>query len=303
MLLLKLLRFLPGNRDELHPKLTELRAIVLQHIGENKSGRTIWIRLCRYTNEVASRVHDLLATAGLFLPSGNSPVIIAEVLPENFPPCMLSLIIHYDQSSSLSLEPASRYAFVAQKVLEITRPVRVEELQLPNAEPETCPTLSSSPDAMPTSFSPLLAEDAKSGDGCMSDVSDNKLPDVSSSPTVEENAFVVSRVNPDYQDEARIESNGFSPEKSIVESCAESQLIDEEEIPLPTEEVCNETINTDIANIVDPFLGLETAPSLPDGSEDAEVPIVVSSHFENNVQLKEALIAVGDVTIHYCNYE
>lgn len=307
---------MPASRTELHPKLTEARAIVLEHMCDDKTGGKVWIHLHRHASEVGCRIFHLFTvadipceidpqimgseTTSVFLPSGNSPVIIAEQMPNTFPPSMLSLIVHYEQPNGSSSK--MDYASIPQRVLEIIRPVRKELVQEPIASPNSLPVASSVPDL---SLKPSI-NGVESTECSMPDDKPNINEPFDNPSTINE-ASTEILVESESEGERHLELNVESREELIPEPCAgpsnKEQLEPTDEVQLEptTEKDCNETLNTRAANIA-VTVPIETVSSPISESSEA-VPIVLSSHLKNNTDLAEALKEVGNLSIYDCNYE
>ncbi len=295
------MRLRPENREELHPKILEVKAIVLHQIKEDNTNRKIWIRLYRHSNDVAARIHHLLAEAGVlcevdpqivnpqlvrpFLPSGNYPVIVAERTPKDFPPSMLSLIIHYEWPRKSTVETNEQFGSVAQKAIGVNRPARLKELQNISAQEAI---QFSVPISTSVSDQNLLLNPSSPS----AFIKDEKIVALENeSATKHKKLFLI---------ETRVEVHAPADVESATESCAGWQhFVEEEPTEKDVESAKNDTSNETVPA---PIVGKDIDHEPPEGFV-AHLPIVLSAALMKNVELMEALHDIAsNLTIHECDY-
>ena len=296
-LLFRLLRLRPENHEELHPKLIEVRTIVLRHLQSDKSGRKIWIRLYRHSNDIAARIHHILTEVDVlcevdpqivypesvrpFLPSGNYPVIVAERTPKDFPPSMLSLIIHYELPSKSTVEMDGQFSNVAQKAIVVNRPARLEgNISAPEAIQisVSISTPISDPNLLTNTSPPLM---------CMDGIEIVELRDTST-----------MKPTKDYRITAEVHQNADADAESLADSYTESQHFVEEKLPEPEEL----GTNADMANVPSPVVEMD-ADQKPLERFVERLPIILSAALTNNAELMEAFLDnAGNLTIHEVDY-
>jgi hypothetical protein len=304
---LQLLRLRPKGPEEYHPKLLELKGLVLRQLSVDDS-RKIWIRLYRHSNTTAERIEHMLSSVdvqcevdpqiecpeseGPFLPSGNYPVFVAEQVSKGFPPSRLSLIIHYEWPLTSSVELDLQFARITQKAIEISRPVRREEMEsIPDQQ--TCPVSKSSTGHLSDSspFKEMEVDDA-SRDSVNSEVFIEQ-------PV--ESTLQLNNKEPliNSQDETRLNIHDAIQIEPPGESCFVSQLCDEESL----EEDCESPI---IANECDQIsvsdIKADNSP-LSESNVAPPIPVVMSSLAANNAELMEAIYREENLDVHECDYE
>lgn len=296
------MRLRPENREELHPKILEVKAIVLRQLKEDNTNRKIWIRLYRHSNDVAARIHHLLAEAGVlcevdpqivnpqsvkpFLPSGNYPVIVAERTPKDFPPSMLSLIIHYEWPCKSTMETNKQFANIAQKAIVVNRPARLEELQNNSAQEAI---QISAPISTSVSDQNLLVLNPSSSSVFIKDGKTAALQNESAMHHKKQSLI-----------ETQVEVHASADAESVAESCARSEHFVEEQL---TEE-CVKSTNNNTSNETVPASVVEKDidQNPPEGFV-AHLPIVLSAAMMKNIELMEAFHDIAsNLTIHECDY-
>lgn len=299
---MQLLRLRPKKLEEWHPKLVELKRIVTSQLSEEKSNRRIWIRLYRHSNELAERIERLFADIGiqcevdrqlgcpestLFLPSGSYPIIVAEKVSENFPPSLLSLIVHYEWSSTWPMETHWQSASITQMAIEINRPVFVEPQSIPDQE--ICPV----PISTPTRHQ--VSSPSKEVDSSVEDESDACMEN-------ESNVYDEKCLT-NFTEEPHLSIQNETGIESLDEFHTSCKIHIEEEQNM--ERGLSQSPNKDGIHVNSPASVMQsnTDKSSFNGSTDSTVPVIVSSHLKNNLELMEAIEADGNLFVYDCDYE
>ncbi|XP_059350975.1 uncharacterized protein LOC130687565 [Daphnia carinata] len=305
-LVMQLLRLRPKKLEAWHPKLVELKRIVIRQLGEDKTNRKIWIRLYRHSSLLAERIELLFTDVGIqcevdtrigcpestpFFPNGSYPIIIAEKLSENFPTSLLFLIIHYEWSSTWPMEKHWQSANVTQIAIEINRPVCLEQQSIPDQQ--TCPVSISTP----TRHHDLSPSKEMEVDSSIEDDSDASMESESSFKHNKENSttYLTQELYLSIQEGTGIQF--------LNQSCDASQShIDEEQ---NMEKVLSQSPNKDSIHVSSPASVMQnnTDKSSSTGSTDFTLPVIVSAHLKNNVELMDAIEADGHLVVYDCDYE
>ncbi|KAI9557577.1 hypothetical protein GHT06_017405 [Daphnia sinensis] len=305
-LVMQLLRLRPKKLEVWHPKLVELKEIVIRQLSEDKSNRKIWIRLYRHSSLLAERIERLLADVGIqcevdtrmgcpestpFFPNGSCPIIVAEQVSENFPTSLLSLIIHYEWSSTWPMEKHWQSANVTQKAIEINRPVRQEQQSIPYQQ--TCPVSISTPTRHPG----LSPSKAMEGDSSVEDDSDASME----SESAFEHDKEKSTTNLTQEPHLSIQDGTGIQVLDQSDDVSQSHIEDEQNM----EKSLSQSPNKDSIHASSPASVMQnnTDKSSSAGSIDSILPVIVSAHLKNNVELMEAIDTDGHLVVHDCDYE
>ncbi|KAK4016639.1 hypothetical protein OUZ56_031601 [Daphnia magna] len=305
-LIMQLLRLRPKKLEAWHPKLVELKGIVIRHLSEDKTNRKIWIRLYRYSSLLAERIERLFTDVGIqcevdtrigspestpFLPNGSSPIIVAEKVSENFPTSLLSLIIHYEWSSTWPMEKHWQSANVTQIAIEINRPVRLEQQSIPDQQ--TCPVSISTPTRHPG----LSSSKEMEVDSSVEDDSDASME---SESTLKHNK---EKSTTNLTQESHLSIQDGTGIQVLDQSYAVSQSHIEEQQNM--EKGLSQSPNKDSIHVSSPASVMQnnTDKSSSAGSTDLVLPVIVSAHLKNNVELMEAIDTDGHLVVYDCDYE
>lgn len=148
-----------------HPKLTKLVERLLEHFETIEVHGVIWICLHRHSTEIASLIYEHLGEAGIdctvdpiifrpkkekiFQVRSTPPIIIAEVMPKEFPASKISLIVHYEPPPGEWRGANKKYNSVAQEALITCLPcVETDDVEI--VDPQSSPFNDSCSSGSPT---------------------------------------------------------------------------------------------------------------------------------------------------------
>ena len=291
--------FIPNESEIVHPKLLELRNLILQHVEESKNaGCKVWVRLLRHSDVIAPRIYALLTEAGIdcvvdprIWRCGNSQVfdgsqnvIIAEKIASDFPRNLLTLIINYERPSVAF----PHLSTIPQLTLAVERPACVEDSRKSSevGEISSC-GFNSAPSPIPSSppshGSSTNTQKLHKGEIQTEQVMDSSAPAIVDLPPPADNSA-----------NAQV-SLGIAEMQSPVTKAT----IDEISIAMGDCFKTTEVLSTDhqsSANVTSETI--ETA----DDEMDYPLPFICASHVKKNTELMNAIELIQGIQVYECDY-